>query len=171
MISIREMKFDDMTVTRQSIKPRKPTITRAEMVQHDKGRIIQRSFLKKKKRAKIKKHKTQKPNTTRSCSIKLIMSATIMGTPPKNISALFLCLSMIWRTASISCRCLSIAMAWYSLNFLITSFNSSDSSTVSPDSSFLSLSRVRLFKREKYVSSRLKITCRAVVFPSRLTRS
>ncbi len=140
MISIRDVKFDEMTVTRQSIKPRKPTITRAEIVQHDRGRITQRSFLKKNVRAKIKKHKIPKPKKTRSSSIKLIMSATIIGTPPKNISALSLCLSIISRTASIVFRCASIVLAWYSLNFLMALFNSADSSFVRLNSNFFSLS-------------------------------
>ena len=82
-ISIIAIKFDEITVTFQPIKPRRPIIIITEKKQLLIGTIIQISFLNTNQRVKIIKPKTPRPNTTISFLIKVIMSSAIIGIPPK----------------------------------------------------------------------------------------
>ena len=101
MISRIETKLDEITVTLQSINPKKPTITSTVMMQQPTGRATQRNFLKNRLSTRIRKASTPNPNVSRSCSMKPIMSEVIMGTPPRNISACSRCRSMMSRTVFI----------------------------------------------------------------------
>ena len=47
MMSRRETKFEEITVTGQSMNPRNPTITLTDITQQDVGRSTHRSFRKK----------------------------------------------------------------------------------------------------------------------------
>ena len=97
-----ETKLDEITVTLQSMNPKKPTIIRTVMMQQLIGRATQRNFLKNRLSMKIRKTNTPNPNVLRSCLIKPIISDVIIGTPPKNISALSRCWFMIFRTFFMS---------------------------------------------------------------------
>ncbi len=77
------MKFEEITVARQSTSPRKPTITKPAITQVTMGRSTQRIFLKITPRVEMRKTRTPIPNTTKSLFTKSTMSAAIMGTPPK----------------------------------------------------------------------------------------
>ena len=82
-INIKAMKFDEITVTFQPIKPKKPIIIITDVAQPSKGMITHLIFLKINQRVKIMNKNTPTPNTIISFLIKLIMSLAIIGIPPK----------------------------------------------------------------------------------------
>ena len=63
-ISIKAIKFDEMTVTFHPINPNKPIITITEVPQPNNGITTHLKFLKINQRVVIIKMKTPKPNTT-----------------------------------------------------------------------------------------------------------
>ena len=77
------MKLEEITVTFQPIKPKRPTINITDVAQPSNGIITHFIFLKINQSVKIIKIKTPIPNTTISFLIKLIMSSAIIGIPPK----------------------------------------------------------------------------------------
>ena len=62
-INIKAIKFEDITVTFQPIKPSKPTITITEVAHPNKGIITHFIFLKMNQRVKMIKIKTPIPKT------------------------------------------------------------------------------------------------------------
>ena len=84
-ISINAIKFDEITVTFQPIKPSKPTIIITEKKQLEIGIIIQIQDLNTYQSVAIINKKTPTPKYIISFFIKLIISSAIIGIPPKNI--------------------------------------------------------------------------------------
>ena len=84
-ISIRAIKFDDITVTFQPTNPKKPTIIVTEKKQLKRGTNTQSKLLKTNQSVKIIKRKTPTPKTTMSFFMKVIMSSAIIGIPPRYI--------------------------------------------------------------------------------------
>ena len=82
-ISIRAIKFDDMTVTFQPSNPKTPTIIVTEKKQLKRGIITHNKLLKTNQRVKTIKRKTPAPNTSISLFIYVIISSAIIGIPPK----------------------------------------------------------------------------------------
>ena len=87
MMSRIEMKLEEITVTLQSINPKKPTITMTVMMQQLMGNTTHRFFLKNRLSIRTRKAMTPRPKVFRSCLMKPIISVVIMGIPPRNISA------------------------------------------------------------------------------------
>ena len=88
-IKINIMKFDEITVTFQSIKDTVPIITINEAKQLDIHASIHSGFLKTMKRTAKIKTRAPNPNTTISFLTYVIVSSAIMDTPPRCISSLF----------------------------------------------------------------------------------
>ena len=82
-ISISAIKFDEITVTFQPRKPKRPVIIITEVAQPSKGIITHLIFLKINHKVKIMKRNTPHPNTVISFLIKVIISSAIIGTPPR----------------------------------------------------------------------------------------
>ena len=82
-MSIKAIKFDEITVTFQPMKPSKPTMKITEVAQPSNGIITNLIFLKINQSVSIIKTKTPTPNTIISFLIKLIISLAIIGIPPK----------------------------------------------------------------------------------------
>ena len=80
-ISIRAIKFDEITVTFQSSKPRRPIIIITEKKQLLIGTMIQINFLKTNHKVATINKKTPKPKTIISLLINVIMSSAIIGIP------------------------------------------------------------------------------------------
>ena len=84
-ISIKAMKFDDITVTFHPSKPSNPVIITTEKKQLLIGTKIQINFLNTYHKVIIMNNSTPRPNTTISLFINVIMSSAIIGIPPKCI--------------------------------------------------------------------------------------
>ena len=82
-ISIRAIKFEDITVTFQPTNPSKPIIIKTEKKQLNNGMNTQSKLLKTNHRVQTINIKTPAPNTTISFFIYVIMSSAIIGIPPK----------------------------------------------------------------------------------------
>ena len=82
-ISIKAIKFDDITVTFQPTKPKKLIIIKTEKKQLNKGINTQIRFRKTNQRVKTIKRNTPRPNTIISFLIKVIISSAIIGIPPR----------------------------------------------------------------------------------------
>merc|ERR1711969_90564 len=78
-ISIKAIKFEDITVTFQPINPSKPIIMRTEKKQLKSGIKTHRKFLKTNQSVQTIKRNTPAPNTIMSFLIKVIISSAIMG--------------------------------------------------------------------------------------------
>ena len=89
-INIKEIKFDDMTVTFQSRYPRSPTINRTAYKQLIIGAITQIIFLNIMIKVTNMNIRTPKPKLIRSLlDWKVtVISSVIMGIPPSRISYL-----------------------------------------------------------------------------------
>ncbi|MBA7683496.1 hypothetical protein ES703_91865 [subsurface metagenome] len=87
MISCKEMKLEDMTVTSQPNHPNRPIMQTAETTQQSIGSNIQRIALKIINSIRIRKSRTPRPKTFKSFLMKVIMSSAIILTPPRNSSA------------------------------------------------------------------------------------
>ena len=79
------IKFEDMTVTFQFMRPKNPIIIITAKKQLEIGMVIQRTFLKTNHKVIIIKAKTPIPNTIISFLINVIISSAIIGIPPKCI--------------------------------------------------------------------------------------
>ena len=77
------MKFDDITVTFQPTKPKKPTIIKTEKKQLNNGIMTHNKFLKTNHNVAIINNRTPKPKTIISLLIKVIISSAIIGIPPR----------------------------------------------------------------------------------------
>ena len=86
-ISIRAIKFDDITVTFQPSKPNNPIIIKTEKKQLKSGINTHKKLLKTNHSVKIIKMKTPAPKTIISLFTYVIMSSAIIGIPPKCILA------------------------------------------------------------------------------------
>ena len=82
-ISIRAMKFEDITVTFQPTNPSKPTIIRTEKKQLKSGINTHNKLLNTNHSVQIMKRNTPAPNTIISFFIYVIISSAIIGIPPK----------------------------------------------------------------------------------------
>ena len=82
-ISIKAIKFDDITVTFHPTKPKKPIIIKTEKKQLNKGIKTHNKFLKTNHRVKTMNKNTPPPKTTISFLTKVIISSAIIGIPPK----------------------------------------------------------------------------------------
>ena len=82
-ISIKAIKFEDITVTFHPIKPNKPIIIITEVAQPINGINTHFMFLKMNQSVKTIKMNTPIPKTMISLFIKLIISSAIIGMPPK----------------------------------------------------------------------------------------
>ena len=82
-MSIRAMKFEDITVTFQPTNPSKPTIIRTEKKQLKSGINTHNSLLKTNQSVMTIKRNTPAPKTIMSFFIYVIISSAIMGIPPK----------------------------------------------------------------------------------------
>ena len=83
IIRSNDMKLDDTTVTRQSIKPSNPITKRATNPLDARGMATHLAFLNIAPRVMMNIIKTPKAKYRRSLFIKLIMSEAIMAVPPK----------------------------------------------------------------------------------------
>ena len=88
-INIKAIKFDEITVTFQPSKPKRPIIITTEKKQLLIGTMIQINFLKTNHKVAIINSRTPKPNTMISLLINDIMSSAIIGIPPKKIFPVF----------------------------------------------------------------------------------
>ena len=84
-MSIKAIKFEEITVTFHPRIPSKPIIITTENKQLLIGTIIQINFLKTNHRVAIINKRTPKPKTTISLLMKVIISSAIMGIPPRYI--------------------------------------------------------------------------------------
>ena len=84
-MSIKAIKFEEITVTFQPRIPSKPIIIITENRQLLIGTIIQINLLKTNHKVIIINNKTPKPKTTMSLLIKVIISSAIIGIPPRYI--------------------------------------------------------------------------------------
>ena len=82
-ISIKAIKFEDITVTFQPTNPKRPTIIKTEKKQLRSGMNTQVKLLKTNQSVQIIKINTQAPKTIMSFFIYVIMSSAIIGIPPK----------------------------------------------------------------------------------------
>ena len=82
-INISAMKLDEMTVTFQPTKPKKPIIIRTEKKQLRSGIKTQRKFLNTYQSVRTINKNTPAPKTTISFFIKVIISSAIIGIPPR----------------------------------------------------------------------------------------
>ena len=89
-ISMRAIKFEDITVTFQLKSPSKPIIIETEKKQLKSGKNTQRKLLKINQRVKTIKANTPAPNTIISFFINVIISSAIIGIPPRCILAVSL---------------------------------------------------------------------------------
>ncbi len=87
MMRISEMKLDETTVTRQSMKPRKLTMTSATMAQMADGTSTQRRRRKEMASSRTMNSPTPMPKVSISARTNSIMSEAIIGTPPRKIVA------------------------------------------------------------------------------------
>ena len=69
-MSIKEMKFDDITVTLQPAKPRYPTMERPAARQQKRGRTIQRKLLNITPIVTVRKRKTPAPKKAKPAAKK-----------------------------------------------------------------------------------------------------
>ena len=86
-MSIRAIKFDEITVTFHPSNPRSPIIINTEKKQLFNGMIIHNIFLKINQRVTTINKNTPAPKTIISFFINVIMSSAIIGIPPKCIFA------------------------------------------------------------------------------------
>ena len=84
-ISIKAIKFEEITVTFQPSKPSNPIIITTEKKQLLMGMMIQINFLKTNQRVAIMNAKTPNPKITISLLINVIISSAIIGIPPRYI--------------------------------------------------------------------------------------
>ena len=84
-MSIREIKFEDITVIFHSRNATIPTIEMSEKKQLASAINIQDIFLKIINKTKIINNKTPKPKINISFFTKVIVSSAIIGIPPKYI--------------------------------------------------------------------------------------
>ena len=82
-MSIKAIKFEDITVTFHPTNPSKPTIIRTEKKQLKSGINTHSKFLKTNQSVQTIKRNTPAPNTIMSFLMKVIISSAIMGMPPK----------------------------------------------------------------------------------------
>ena len=82
-ISIKAIKFEEITVTFQPINPNKPIIIITDVAQPNNGIITHLIFLKIIQSVRTMKINTPKPNTIISFFIKPIISSAIIGMPPR----------------------------------------------------------------------------------------
>ena len=82
-ISIRAMKFEDITVTFHPTNPSKPTIMQTEKKQLNSGINTHVKLLKTNQSVQTIKRNTPAPNTIMSFLINDIMSSAIIGMPPR----------------------------------------------------------------------------------------
>ena len=82
-MSIKAMKFEEITVTFQPINPKIPSINITEVEHPSKGITTHFIFLKIIQRVINMKIKTPIPNTMISFFINVIISSDIIGIPPK----------------------------------------------------------------------------------------
>ena len=82
-ISIKAIKFDEITVTFQPNNPNMPIIIITEKKQLLIGTIIQISLLNTNHKVPIIKNRTPIPNTIMSFLMKVIISSAIIGIPPR----------------------------------------------------------------------------------------
>ncbi len=87
-ISINAIKFDDITVTFQPTKLKKPIIDVIDTKHVSRGKITHLIFLKTNHKVKIINIKTPIPKTKISFLINEIISSAIIGIPLSLISAL-----------------------------------------------------------------------------------
>ena len=86
-ISIRAIKFEEITVTFHPINPKDPIMIITEVAQPINGIKTHLRFLKINQRVKIINKKTPIPKTIISLLMKLIISSAIIGIPPRWILA------------------------------------------------------------------------------------
>ena len=77
------MKLEETTVTRQSIRPKMPTIMMPATAQQPSGIATQRALRKIRPSAKIISATTAKLKVLRSPRTKVTRSSAIMGAPPR----------------------------------------------------------------------------------------
>ena len=82
-ISIKAIKFEDITVTFQPTNPKRPTIIKTEKKQLRSGIKTHNKLLKTNQSVQTIKINTPAPNTIISLFIYVIMSSAIIGIPPK----------------------------------------------------------------------------------------
>ena len=82
-ININAIKLEDITVTFQPTKPRKPTIIKTEKKQLKRGINTQSKLLKTNQRVQTINKNTPAPKTTISFFINVIISSAIIGIPPR----------------------------------------------------------------------------------------
>ena len=82
-ISIKAIKFDEMTVTFQPIRPKRPIMIITDVKQPNNGITTHLTFLKINHSVTIMKINTPIPKTIISLFMKLIMSSAIIGMPPR----------------------------------------------------------------------------------------
>ena len=82
-ISIRAIKFEEITVTFHPTNPSSPTIIKTEKKQLRRGTKTHNKFLKTNQSVQTIKRNTPAPNTIMSFFIYVIISSAIIGIPPK----------------------------------------------------------------------------------------
>ena len=113
------MKFEETTVTLQSIQPRNPITKTAIKALETKGIATQRNFLKIILKVITNIISTPRAKYWRSLFMKLIMSEAIIAVPPRYISPLSLKLFMTFLVDSISA---SLSIEACELSVFISSF-------------------------------------------------
>ena len=88
-INIKEIKFEDITVTFQFRRPSMPIMIKTAKKQLSSGKITHRISRNIMARAATMKMNTPKPNTIRSFLMNEIMSSATIETPPKCTTAYF----------------------------------------------------------------------------------
>ncbi len=88
MISCKETKFDDITVTSHPKIPKNPIVKITDTTETNIGITTNLISLNITKREVMRSSNKIDPNVTKSLFIKPIISSAIIFTPPKNIWAL-----------------------------------------------------------------------------------